>query len=262
MVSIDNRIVKASFRECPISDRKQFKQSHCLLPISVGQSMHEDKKFLATINLINSSFQRCTILIDDTVQWHTLKIDNPKSSNEALYQMTLLEGSLWLKRNEGTIKNLNIPYDIMRWDQWHKHQDFETQFAKIEHLYNADIHYKTVIDLNIKDYLERYAARQGSEDFNYDHAFSCCLDYLKEECAVMTLWVEGLYDFEVYPSGRNKAMAATYERLIKPNNHNLIRPVALRFKKYPGPLTGTAEATTLISRIMHQPIFRYEDAVA
>ncbi len=262
MVTVDNRIVKASFRECPISHRKEFKDAHCLLPISVGQSTHEGKKLLATIKLINASFQRCTLLIDDTVQWHTLKIDDPASSNEALYNIAFLEGNSWLKRNKEAIEDLNIPYDIKRWDQWAKHEDFETQLAKVEHLYNSDTDYRMAINLNIKDYLERYVGQQGGHEFDYDHAFSCCLDYLKEECAVMTLWVEGLYDFEVYPSGRNKAMAATYEYLIKPRNPNLLRPVALRFKKYPAPLTASAEATSLVSLAFQQPSFGYEDAIA
>jgi hypothetical protein len=48
----------------------------------------------------------------------------------------------------------------------------------------------------------------------------------------MCLWIEKSYDFEVYPSGRNKAMAATYEHLIKNKHPNILRPVALRFKKY------------------------------
>jgi hypothetical protein len=42
------------------------------------------------------------------------------------------------------------------------------------------------------------------------------------------------YEFVVYPSGRNPALGATYELLIKPTYPNLLRSVALRFKKYPG----------------------------
>lgn len=49
----------------------------------------------------------------------------------------------------------------------------------------------------------------------------------------MCLWTEKAYDFELYPSGRNKAMAATYLHLIKPHYPDYLRAVALRFKKYP-----------------------------
>jgi hypothetical protein len=49
----------------------------------------------------------------------------------------------------------------------------------------------------------------------------------------MCLWTEKAYDFEVYPSGRNKAMTATWHYLIQPHYPHFLRPVALRFKKYP-----------------------------
>lgn len=48
-----NRIVKASFRENPPEERKLFPQSTCLMPISVGQTIHEGAKFEAVIKLIS-----------------------------------------------------------------------------------------------------------------------------------------------------------------------------------------------------------------
>ncbi len=245
MDGIDTRIVKASFRECPLKDRKEFKHSHCLLPISIGQSVHEGKKFLATLKLINASFQRCTILVDDTIQWHTLKIDYPDNSKEVLYRLALLKGGFWLKQYEYAIKALEIPHNILRWNHWRTHPNFGKKFSMIEDLYGTNSRYREAINLNIADYLARHILK---ENFNYEQAFACCLDYLKEECAVMLLWTEGLYDFEVYPSGRNRAMAATYEYLIKPEHPQLLRPVALRFKKYPTALTQYNETNpSLIS---------------
>lgn len=81
---IDNRIIKASFRENPVEERKRFPQSTCLMPISVGQTIHEGEKFKAVIKLINKSFKACTILVDDSVQRHTIGIINDLPS-EKLY---------------------------------------------------------------------------------------------------------------------------------------------------------------------------------
>lgn len=44
MSLVDNRIVKASFRENPVEERALFPQSTCLMPISVGQAIHEGAK--------------------------------------------------------------------------------------------------------------------------------------------------------------------------------------------------------------------------
>jgi hypothetical protein len=48
----------------------------------------------------------------------------------------------------------------------------------------------------------------------------------------MCLWREENCNFEVYPNGRQASMSITYEQLIKPFYPNLLRSVALRFKKY------------------------------
>ena len=69
-------------------------------------------------------------------------------------------------------------------------------------------------------------------EYNRQQAFDNCLQYLKEECSVMCLWAMEKYDFEVYPSGRNRSMEATHKRLIKPANPNLLKIVGIRFKKH------------------------------
>lgn len=233
----DNRIIKASFRECPLEDRKLFQNSSCLMPISVGQAIHEGRKFIAVLQLINRTFKKCTILVDDTVQRHTRKILFPEKNDSLLYEETLLEGDEWLARNSHTFSELNIPYDIQRWDRWLKHSQFDEQLQKVKDLYQLNSDFHNEINLNIKDYLERHKKHYPNEYFNQSHAFNCCLTYLQEECAIMSLWVYGGYDFEVYPSGRNRAMAATYKYLIAPFYPNLLKPVALRFKKYTAQVT-------------------------
>lgn len=225
-------ITKASFRECPVDDRKKFSDSKCIVPISVGQKVHEGEKFLATIQLINASFQACTILVDDSIQRFTLKIDEPHSSLEKLHGDALEHGNKWLERSKQTHELLSISYEIMRWDDWRTHQDFKKAYERVENLYNTDELYRNAIHANIDDFLSRYGSRVDDGNFDKQHAFDCCLQYLKEECTVMCLWALGEYHFEVYPSGRNKAMAATYEKIIKPSHPNLLKSVALRFKKY------------------------------
>ncbi|QMT60990.1 tRNA-dependent cyclodipeptide synthase [Legionella sp. PC997] len=232
MSLIDNRIVKASFRENPAEERKLFPQSSCLMPISVGQAIHESEKFAAVIKLINASFKQCTILVDDSVQRHTIGIMN-HSDPEELYQLAVKEGDDWLKRNERAYNELTIPFEIMRWDDWYNSQNYIEHHLRVQKEYNSNASFHNAINANIDEFLTRYLSRFSAAEVDHERAFNLCLDYLIEECSVMCLWTEKAYDFEVYPSGRNKAMAATYEYLIKPYYPNYLRPVALRFKKYP-----------------------------
>ena len=244
MSLIDNRIVKASFRENPPEERKLFPQSTCLMPISVGQIIHEGEKFTAVIKLINASFKHCTILVDDSVQRHTIGIMNHATPDE-LYQLAVEEGDAWLKRSEMAYNQLTIPYNIMRWDDWYNRQNYITSHVRVQNEYDSNELFRNAIHANIDDFLTRYLSRFAEEDIDHERAFRLCRDYLIEECAVMCLWTEKAYDFEVYPSGRNKAMAASYEFLIKPHFPDYLRPVALRFKKYPAKSTPESCETNI-----------------
>lgn len=232
MLNSDTRIIKASFKDCPLDDRKFFHRSKCLIPISVGQHVHEGQKFLAYIQLINRSFKACTILIDDSIQRHTLKISNTDLSDELSYKQSIEDGIRWRERNQIYLNQLTIPNKIEHWDKWLNHPNFKVSHEEVKNLYYSDSIYHEAVNANIEEFLSRYVTRDIDNNFNYKRAFALCLDYLMEECAVMCLWAEEDYAFEVYPTGRNKAMTATYQHLIKPTHSNLLRSVALRFKKY------------------------------
>jgi len=202
------------------------------MPISIGQKVHEGSKFEATLRLINNSFKACTLLVDDSIQRFTLKINEPQSSLDDLHLKAVHLGNMWLERNQDIYRQLTIPYNIMRWDDWRTHKEFQKTYQQVNELYIADDDYKKAIHANIEDFVTRYVTRLDEHNFDEQLAFDCCLQYLKEECSVMCLWALGEYDFEVYPHGRNKAMTATYDKLIKTTYPDLLKSVALRFKKY------------------------------
>jgi hypothetical protein len=225
------KVIKASFSGCPISDRQQFVNSHCILPISImGRKEHEANRFAATLKLINASFKSCTLLVVDTLYRHTLKIDHPSENMDVLTNKAKEAGDGWLIRNKTAYQNLTIPYYIFRWDKYLNHPGFLEQYKMVSELYLNDAVFKNSILGSSKEYLDRYFNRNESFQ-NYEEALACCVEYLKEECAGMCLWVEGGYEFEVYPTGRTQALAMTYQSIIHPNYPNLLRPVGIRFKK-------------------------------
>lgn len=224
-------VIKASFKDCPLEDRKIFYKAHCLMPISIGQKVHEGEKFIATMRLVERTFARCTILLDDSVQKYTLKIKSEEDL-ATLHQQAIEAGTAWLQKQKKLILDkLSIPYTVIRWDDWLLLPEYAENHKKIVSLYNVNLIYRDAIDNTIKDFLDRYAAHD-TISFDYDKAHDLCLAYLLEECTVMSLWVKGGYDFELYPSGRNEAMLATYEFFIKSQYRNLLKSVSLRFKKY------------------------------
>lgn len=224
-----NTIVKASFNGCTIQQRETFKDSHCLLSISVGQPAHESIKLEATLNLINRHFKKCTIHVSDTLQRYNFKLRNYSLPFSECHNICLLEGTNWLNRNKDFFSLLQIPYDIIRWDHWLLDNDYKTHLSIIEKLYNEDIDYKSAINTNIKEYLARQIF--DNQSVNDEQAFTLCLQYLQEECAVMIMWIRNNYNFEVYPNPRNQAMATTCTKLIEPLHPKLLQSVSLRFKK-------------------------------
>ncbi|MCD6056164.1 MAG: Uncharacterized protein K0R12_1126 [Gammaproteobacteria bacterium] len=230
MVLGDNlKRVKASFNQCAPEAKTLFLKSSAQVTISVDQPIHYGAKFHATMNLIQKHFTSCKIMVDDTVQRHTYAILHPEKSDDELYHLSYAKGNTWIAESINTLSNLKIPCQVIRWNRWLTHPEFPRMLKIIEDLYQNDKSYRESVESSIIAYLDRFLKRHP--DVDPEHAYKCCVTYLQEECAGMTLWPELGCQFEIYPSGRNGAMEATYDRFIKPNHPELLKIVALRFSK-------------------------------
>lgn len=207
-----------------------LENSKCLLTISVGQEVHESEKFFSTIQLVNRSFNSCIVLIDDSLQRHTMALDN-KHDPDFFYEISLQAGDQWLQRNSKYLKELTILEDTIRWDKWLKHSDYSTQEAKIKRLMLDDVTYRDAFEKTVEIFLDRYYRRLiGKLDFDIDRARKICMGYLIEECTALTLWPETNCNFEVYPGQRNLCMDATHKRFVLPAHPNLLHAVSIKFK--------------------------------
>jgi hypothetical protein len=218
-------IVKVSFK-CPASYKQEFKDSHCLLIISVGQKAHEGDIFLSTIQLINNNFKECTILVADSLQRYTLAIETDNDA-DSLYQQSMREGDLWLERNKKLYARFTIPYNIVRWDRWLMHPQYMQERAKVDNLYTSNFDVEEAFKEVITKFIKRYEVRMDKTLSNYHQTFQNCLNYLQEECAVMSLRAQEGYDFEIYPSGRNPAMEIIYACLVHLYLPEISRSVSL-----------------------------------
>ncbi|MBB71943.1 MAG: hypothetical protein CMF50_06045 [Legionellales bacterium] len=233
--------IKPVFK-CSDEFKSVFSQSSCLLTISVGQEVHEGEKFLSTVRLVNEAFKECTVLVDDSLQRHTMSLFSNLSPDE-LYQQSIVEGDLWLERSHQSLAQLTIPNKIIRWDKWLYHSLYEKYHHEITALYDTSRHYKDFINTSIEEFLTRLLRRNAIE-VSYETAFRRCLDYLKEECTALRLWADTGYNFEIYPSRRNSAMTATHKIFVKSESYNfLVESVAIKFKNRAqlGPQVFTVE---------------------
>jgi len=222
-------LVKPVFK-CAESFKEIFKKTQCLLTISVGQEVHEREKFEATIALVNSAFDSCIMLIDDSLQRHTMALDTAKDA-DFFYELSIKEGDDWLKRNEKYYSKLSILKKIIRWNVWLQHPLYLECGDNIRKLIQNDSNYKDTFDSTINEFLRRYYQRKvNNEPANPEQDYSLCLNYLIEECTAMCLWPELNCQFEVYPSQRNLAMAETHKRFVLGKHPDLLHAVAIKFK--------------------------------
>lgn len=222
--------IKAVYRYIDEISRSQFLHSQCLLTISVGQEVHEHEKFEATVELVNNSFHSCIMMIDDSLQRHTMVLDR-KETAEEFHEFAVEEGNRWLIRNEKYYSKLDNLYQIIRWDKWLNHPQYLSKQTQIRKLMEHDLNYKEIVESSIHEFLRRYCSRLITQaDFDQRRAYQLCLDYLIEECTAMSLWPELNCQFEVYPSKRNWAMDETHKRFVLPCYPTLLHPVAIKFK--------------------------------
>jgi len=221
---------KPVFRYIEEQEKANFSQSQCLLTISVGQEVHEGEKFFSTIELVNGAFNSCIMLIDDSLQRHTMAINTTKDA-AFFYKTSVKEGNLWLKRNEKYYSRLTILKKIIRWDTWLAHPAYESKQKELKTLIENDVSYRETFEDTITEFLRRYYERlQRVLGFDMAKARQLCFDYLLEECVAMCLWHELNCHFEVYPSRRNQAMSETHRRFVLPNYPDLLHPVGIKFK--------------------------------
>jgi tRNA-dependent cyclodipeptide synthase len=226
MDKVEERKLKAKFLHAG-QIKHLFAHSTCVVPISVGQPYHEGKYFEETLGLIRRNFKACTIIVCDTLQRHTMKLLDDRDDREIDCQ-SVKNGHDWIKRNTSAIEQLNIPYDLMHWEIWRNHHLYPMRVKEIDTLFNTDQAFHDMMQHTAETFLERLEKRHGTI-FDHQQALKYSLAYLKEEMAVMPLWVEKGFAFEIYPKERPPAMQLSYERFVQPTHPHLLKRLAIKF---------------------------------
>lgn len=196
-------------------EKQEFKNSKCIIGISVGQQYHEAGKLQATLNTVNKNFNSCNILIADTLQRHSMGIDHQDKNERELYTLSKKAGDDWLERSMPYISTMNIPYTISRWDEWLANDRYQYYYTQVCELYDNDDIYKNAVNQIVHQFLLK---RDASIIKNQNLSFNLCLKYLLEEAAVGCVYVEFGYKFTVYPSKSNLAMTIPNNKLLQTEN--------------------------------------------
>ncbi|MDP2362643.1 MAG: hypothetical protein Q8M94_02615 [Ignavibacteria bacterium] len=217
-LTFSSKSFRATFRNNIQNQLHVYRKSHAILVISPTQPYYKDQaKFSAIIELINASeFKTCQIVIGDTNYQHTLKIKYPNS--EEAYAVADKIGLDWINKNQSIYSKLNMPYDLTRWREWVLNDKYAYHRKKLDIAYDKDCALKDAFFASANDFVLRNAETLGINELNRLYAFENCLEYLKEECAIMMpLWAEMKIPFIIYPSKMLQAMEETYRKLVIPH---------------------------------------------
>lgn len=157
--------------------------------ISVGQSYHENGKFSAAMDWATENFDKVIICVNDTLQRHNLIFEG-KSPKEAFNEAKDL-GSEWVERNTPYISAAMQKADnveVVRWETWHKHPDFELELIKVNNLYETNSTIKKEIDDEALSFWKRRKKINSlTNDFEQSKFLEHSVEYLKEECAIFSI---------------------------------------------------------------------------
>jgi len=179
--------------------------------------------------LINGNFKKCTIGICDTLQRHSIAI-LANLEGDMLYEVAKKEGDQWIDRNIEYCKQyLTIPFDIIRWDSWLYNKQYAIYREQVNLLYNTD---KVFVDIIKKLAIEfNNRLRKKGYNLNEERGLRLSIEYLLEECAVMSIWYEEGYSVDVYPAIRNEAIEYCFSVIMSQYYNLLLLPAGVSFKK-------------------------------
>ncbi|MDF1655342.1 MAG: hypothetical protein P1U34_09545 [Coxiellaceae bacterium] len=194
----------------------------CVVPISVGQHYVEGEKFKALMQLINAHFSSCDVIVIDLLQRHTLRLQQ-NLDYRGCWGKAVELGGQWLERNQAAIDSLTIPHRVRAWHEWLYGVSYLKQRKLIDYLYQTHPDVRQAFDESAANFTRRYVERYPHlKDFPLQVA-DVCMQYVREECSVMPLWVNEGYNYEVYAGKRIPGMVAIYELLVKPRHRDLLR---------------------------------------
>jgi hypothetical protein len=208
----------------------KFKQSRCLLSISVGQTTQEGEKLAAILDLVNASFDSCVLMICDTAQRHTMALDGTEDA-DFFYDLALKEGDLWLEYHEKYYSRLTIPTEIVRWNTLLEHPKYYEQERKIKEFLNRDPSYKAAFDETVDEFVRKYTERLPCRAFvEPERVRQLSFDFILEDCVGLCLWSEFECQFKVYPGKFAAPMEETYKHFVNPSFPHLLQTASIRLR--------------------------------
>lgn len=165
-----------------ISSRPSTKpQAHGFsLGISMGSANHSGQIFSAIIDWVNEfGFEFGIIDLSDTLNRYSLMLDG--TTENAAAGIARQQGDAWLQNNLSQLRSLQVPFKIIRWDNWLNDPRYPSIVKEIELIVEENLQFRSTVYADIANFY----ARKGHACTAYNARLS--MQYLIEEMAAHTL---------------------------------------------------------------------------
>ncbi len=124
------------------------------LGVSMGSENHDGEALQAVVDWINaSSFESGIIDLSDTLCRFGFMLEG--LYEESAYLASVKLGDEWLRRNSSILSSLEKPCQVIRWDTWRRHEDFESVSAEVEAAYKKSTALRHAVYADISAYYTR-----------------------------------------------------------------------------------------------------------
>lgn len=178
----------AKFRKLTF-DKNSLIENKCFLPISLGQEYHESFKLASIIQLINKTFNNCTVIISDSLHRHTLRIQNPGLSAASAQENAYNLGKKWLLSNESILKQLEIPHELHFWDDFLNDPEYIYYRRILNELCEQDLTAKRLLENMVYGFLNI----DNTQCEMQSDAFLLTKEYVLEEHAIQLCMIPKRY---------------------------------------------------------------------
>jgi tRNA-dependent cyclodipeptide synthase len=172
------------------------KYPYATLGISLGNSNEQGQKLQSIISWLNKRFNHVTIDFSDTLyRWNECTPDGRLYPNAE--ELAHARGNRWLAENQSTFDELAIPHELIRWDHWRNHPQFNMYLDSFRNLYADDSRFQNAVETDIEKFLKR--RRKAGLEINSTLSNNCREFILEETAAHTILFRDRPYAIQVYP---------------------------------------------------------------
>jgi hypothetical protein len=212
----------------PEGEKSEFIGASGLFSISMGidKILMQGTCLKDAITIINSTFRCCDIVVSDTLQrFNFMSLYAGLSEDEAL-EMAVEIGDKWLSKSRQILANLAIPHKIFRWSDWLNSANYQEKYDYVSKLFQEDEDFKNSVKISTQKYLDRkirYNSYQYENIQNFQHQLENAYKFVLEESAIMLLWCDAGYDFELHPSQRSPALVHLHKLYYQNKDNKKLR---------------------------------------